>query len=73
MSMPAKIADVLNINIHNGNYNSFIIVNETGQVMAQQQLSGAQSNVNVKSLPPGIYYITLNGDFGMDVRKFVKR
>ena len=70
---PNPVADVLNINIHNGNYNSFIIVNETGQVMAQQQLSGAQSNVNVKSLPPGIYYITLNGDFGMDVRKFVKR
>jgi len=40
--------------------------------MMQENMSGAQTKVNVKQLPAGIYYITLKGSKGNEVRKFVK-
>jgi uncharacterized repeat protein (TIGR01451 family) len=69
---PNPATDELTIKMDNGAYASFIIANDIGQVMVQQQLSTAQTRVNIKSLSPGLYYITLKGDNGTTVRKLVK-
>ena len=69
---PNPAADVISVNIRKGAYNSFTIVNEAGQVMMQQPVAAMQTKVNVKSLPPGTYYLTLKGDTNTDTRKFVK-
>jgi hypothetical protein len=38
----------------------------------QQQLNAAVTKVDLKTLSPGLYYITLKGDNGSKVQKFVK-
>ena len=53
-------------------YASFTVTNSIGQEMIARPLSTAQTNVNVATLPPGLYYITFRGDNGTSVQKFVK-
>lgn len=53
-------------------YTSFSITNSIGQEMIQQPLTTNQTQVNVATLPPGLYYITFRGDNGTSVQKFVK-
>lgn len=53
-------------------YTSFTITNSIGQDMIQQSLTTTQTQVNVATLPPGLYYITFRGDNGTTVQKFVK-
>ncbi len=70
---PNPAADILVINIAQSAYSSYTITNNVGQVIAQQQLIVPQTNIDVKSLVPGLYYITLRGAEGVKVEKFVKR
>ena len=67
---PAK--DELEIKTEQDAYTSFTITSSIGQVLMQQPLSGSQTKVNVKMLPAGLYYITMKGDNGSVVKKFVK-
>jgi hypothetical protein len=53
-------------------YSSFVITNTMGQVLMQQQITATQTIVDVKTLPSGLYYITLRGDNGTKTQKFVK-
>jgi sugar lactone lactonase YvrE len=53
-------------------YSNYTITNSVGQILLQNELSGAATNVNVKTLVPGLYYITLSGESGTTVQKFVK-
>ena len=69
---PNPATDELTIKIDKDAYNSFTITNSVGQVFMQQQLTVTQTTVNVKTLPAGLYYITLRGDNGTKVQKFVK-
>lgn len=69
---PNPATNVLGIRTDEGAFNSFVITNQVGQVLLQGQLMGTQKNVDIKSLAPGLYYISLKGDQGNTVRKFVK-
>jgi hypothetical protein len=48
------------------------ICNAIGQEMIAQPINAMQTIVNVGFLPSGVYYITLTGDNGTAVMKFVK-
>jgi len=53
-------------------YNSFSITNSVGQVYIQQTISQTTTLVDVKALPVGVYLISLRGDNGTEVLRFVK-
>jgi len=53
-------------------YHSYSISNSLGQRMQYAVLSSKETRVNIKSLPPGLYYLNLEGEGGTEVRKFVK-
>ncbi len=69
---PNPATDELTIKMDQGAYTSFAISNSIGQQMIQEPLSTTQTQVNVKMLPAGVYYITFRGDNGTSVQKFVK-
>jgi len=70
---PNPVSDVLTIKKDANNLlRSFTICNSVGEVMSRQNISTAETNVNVKSLAAGVYYVTLKGESGVVVRKFVK-
>ncbi|MFI5195839.1 MAG: T9SS type A sorting domain-containing protein [Chitinophagales bacterium] len=69
---PNPATDELTIKMDEGAYNSFTITNNVGQVLIQQVLTKTLTKVNVKMLPPGLYYVTMKGDNGTMTRKFVK-
>ena len=53
-------------------YNSYTISNNLGQQMLQADLQVKETKLSIKSLPSGIYYLSLEGESGTAVRKFVK-
>lgn len=53
-------------------YSSFTITNAVGQVYVRQQISDTHTIVDIKTLPAGIYYVTLKGENGNQVQRFVK-
>ena len=69
---PNPASDELTIVMDNGAYNAFTISNSLGQQMIRQQISSPHTTVGIKSLPAGVYYITLRGDKGTREQKFVK-
>ncbi len=69
---PNPANDELVIRMDKEAYSSFVITDEVGQVLIQQNLFAQQTKVNIKTLPAGLYYITLKGNNGTVVKKFVK-
>jgi len=69
---PNPANDVLTIKIDNASYNSFTISNTLGEVFVKRSPTASQMSVDVKSLPGGVYFITLKGESGVVVKKFVK-
>ena len=62
----------LTIKINAGEYSSFVITNDIGQVVIKSQITAEKTIVNVTLLLPGVYSISLNGADGAVMRKFVK-
>lgn len=69
---PNPATDELTIKTATSSYTSLTISNSIGQVMMQQTISNTQTKVNVKALPAGLYYVTVKGENGNSVQKFVK-
>jgi len=70
---PNPVSDVLTIKTDaNTSFSSFTISNSIGEVLLGQQITATQMEVNVKSLAAGVYYVTLKGESGVTVKKFVK-
>ncbi len=69
---PNPATDHLNITMEGTPFSSFNITNSMGQVFMERQLSAAQSVVDIKELPAGLYYINLKGENGSKVQKFIK-
>jgi hypothetical protein len=69
---PNPANDELIIKMDNEAYTSFVITNQVGQQLIQQHLANTGTKVNIKELPAGVYYMTLKGDNGTAVKKFVK-
>jgi Secretion system C-terminal sorting domain len=71
-ALPNPAKDELKIMVNGGSYSSFVITNTLGQILISQQMNAAQTRVNVKSLPAGLYYLTVRGESGVKVVKFEK-
>jgi uncharacterized repeat protein (TIGR01451 family) len=69
---PNPAGDVLHIDITNGSYETCTITNSIGSVVSSTPLQAASNAVNLSSLTPGLYCITLRGSAGVVVQKFVK-
>jgi hypothetical protein len=69
---PNPVTSDLTIKTDNGAYSTYTITNSIGQVLMQQNISSTQTKADVKMLPAGLYYITLKGENGSTVKKFVK-
>ncbi len=67
---PAK--DELNIVTGNSDFNSLSITNSLGLQLIQKSISLGNQQVNIQSLPRGIYFVTLRGVSGIITRQFVK-
>ncbi len=53
-------------------YDEAIITNTVGQIMVQKDLSGSTNVLDIQSLKPGMYYVTLRGRNGTTTGKFLK-
>lgn len=69
---PNPATTELTIKTEDGAFSSYTISNSMGQVMLQQQLTTTITKIDVKALPAGLYYVTLKGEQGTGVKKFVK-
>jgi hypothetical protein len=69
---PNPATDELTITVDPGAFTSVTITNTMGQHVRQQTVAGAQTKVSVQALTAGVYYVTLRGAYGNEVRKFVK-
>ncbi len=70
---PNPANDVLNIRMADGAFESFTITNSIGTEMLAGQLTRATTQLNIQSLPPGLYFVNLRGQQGVEVLKFLKR
>ncbi len=48
------------------------VTNQVGQVLMKQTVNSTQAKVNIKTLPAGLYFITMKDGNGSTVQKFVK-
>ncbi|MBL7718797.1 MAG: T9SS type A sorting domain-containing protein [Flavipsychrobacter sp.] len=56
-----------------GNYYQHVaIVNNVGQLLLRSELS-RETVIDIGGLPPGLYFLRLEGDKGSEVSKFIKR
>jgi len=55
-----------------GVYTYMEILNDLGQVLLKQQVSGTQLTVNINTLPPGTYSVRLTGQYDTRVIRLVK-
>ncbi len=69
---PNPATNILTINTEGKAYTAITITNTMGQVMVQKQLTSLSTQVNVQPFPAGIYYITIKGEAGVEVKKFEK-
>mgnify|MGYP003339706370 CR=1 FL=1 len=69
---PNPVKDELVVRMEQGAFTSFTITNAIGTELMQQEVTAADTKVDVKELPAGVYYITLKSENGDVVRKFVK-
>ena len=69
---PNPASDVLTIQVDNKAFQSYIISNSIGETFQTNKLIQSQTEVNIKALPPGLYFVNIIGEQGSVVRKFVK-
>jgi len=69
---PNPSLNKLTLKADQATYCPVIISNEVGQTLIEDKMEGLQKNMDITSLPPGLYLITLKGDGGNKVMKFVK-
>ena len=69
---PNPATDELYIQTDGTTFNNCIIANVAGQQIITNNIDGATTKINIKSLPPGIYLVTLKGENGIMTSKFVK-
>lgn len=70
---PNPTTNELTIKTEKDIFTSYSISNTIGQLLTQQATSGKLTKVNVEMLPQGLYYVTLSGENGSVIRKFVKQ
>ncbi|MEI8279148.1 MAG: T9SS type A sorting domain-containing protein [Bacteroidota bacterium] len=69
---PNPVTNTVSIQIDNMDYHSLELVNSIGQTIMSQSIESTTTNLNIKTLPSGLYYIRLKGDAGVQVEKIEK-
>lgn len=69
---PNPVTDILTVKTENDKYNMLKLFNTMGQVVIEQPLTDKLSQINMKNLPTGIYYVLLNGENGSISQKIEK-
>ncbi len=69
---PNPVNNVLHIKLDAEKYQSYTISNSFGSSLLSGTLTGNNTQLNIQTLPAGLYFINLKGDGGNEVRKFVK-
>ncbi len=69
---PNPVTDVLTIQINNGGYDVLRLLNNMGQVVANQDISDNTTNINMANLPTGMYYLQLTGKDNTITQKIEK-
>lgn len=70
---PNPASDELTIEAPQGRYTRLTITNIVGQQLLQQDIHKPEFDVDVRQLSPGMYFVTMQGEGGSSVKKFVKR
>lgn len=70
---PNPAGDYFTIKAPLGTYKSIALVNQLGQLLLQQNSQGNEMQVNISALAPGIYYVVIRGDQGIQVEKIEKK
>ena len=69
---PNPVTDELTIKADIGDYNLVSIRNTVGQELITKELTSAETKVDVKAFPAGIYFVTLRGEAGVKVQQLQK-
>lgn len=69
---PNPVANELTIQSDFALYQSYSVTNEVGQNLITGKITQTNTKIDVKMLPPGIYYINVRGSGGNTLRKFDK-
>ncbi len=69
---PNPANNELTVKVNNGSYNTISVINNLGQEVMKQNISGSNTKLNIKVLPAGSYYITVKGNSGVKAERFQK-
>lgn len=69
---PNPVSDILTIQMNNGGYEILRLLNNMGQVVAQQSISDNTTTINMGQLPTGMYYLQLIGKDNTITQKIEK-
>lgn len=69
---PNPVGDVLHVAAAGSMYETLTITNSMGQSILRLILTGAETNVPVGMLPPGVYYLSMRGTKGVMMKRFAK-
>ncbi|MDI9311572.1 MAG: T9SS type A sorting domain-containing protein [Limnohabitans sp.] len=69
---PNPAGDYVTIKAPLGSYDNIELMNNLGQVILQQHCQGIETQVNINSFVPGIYYLVSKGQNGVSVQKIEK-
>jgi uncharacterized repeat protein (TIGR01451 family) len=69
---PNPATDEVTVKVSYDGAKTIVISNSIGQDVLIQPLSTHEETIKIKSLQPGLYYLTIEGLFGKIVRKIIK-
>jgi uncharacterized repeat protein (TIGR01451 family) len=69
---PNPVTDILTIKDKDRNYLKFRLLNYVGYVITAKQLDGSITQIDLKKLQPGIYYLQVIGEKGAVYKKIEK-
>ena len=70
---PNPAGDYITIKAPLGTYNKVEMMNQLGQLLLQQNCQGNEMQVNISGFIPGIYYVVIRGEQGVQVEKIEKK
>lgn len=69
---PNPATDLITISVDNANFDTYTILNNVGQTIVNGKLTQQETQMNVKNLNPGLYFINIKGNGGTVLKKFLK-
>lgn len=70
---PNPATDELTVSAPDGTFSSFTVFNTIGRaVTLPAKITNGRSTVDISALPAGLYYVSLKGNHGNEVLRFVK-